>query len=516
MRLKNSLKNSGVSFLTNIIKIIFSFFIRRLFLLKLGQEYLGLNGLLLNVISMFSLVELGVGSAIGYSLYKPLATKNYKEIASKMNFFKITYRWISLIIIVLGIFSYPLVQGIIYKSEGIEKIIINISYCLFIFDTAISYLLSYKKILLEADQKGYKLNLINTIFFIIVTIIQGIVLTKYQSFIPYIMVKIVFNFISNYICFIIVLREYKYLNEYKNQKLQSDEKKKIIANTKALVLHKVGDICINSTDNIIIAKYISISMVGLFSNYMMLVTAAQGIIIQIFSSLTSSIGNLIVSDDVEKTNEVFDVLNFIAFMIFGLMSTVFYTSIQSFIAIWLGEKYLIGGLFLIIISLNMYITGMRVVTGTVKSAAGFYTQDKFSPLIQAFLNLFFSIYLGKYYGLVGVLLGTLISSMVPNIYRPYVIYKYLLKKPVHIYYVHYLKYILITISSVLISLKVIELVKINNNILSLGLEVSISTLIFLISALIINCKSNEVQYIKNKFLKKRRKNEKSFNNCTLL
>ncbi|MGL5963926.1 MAG: lipopolysaccharide biosynthesis protein [Fusobacteriaceae bacterium] len=501
MRLKNSLKNSGISLCTNVIKILFSFFIRRLFLLKLGQEYLGLNGLLLNVISMFSLVELGVGSAIGYSLYKPLSTNNYKEIASKMNFFKTTYRWISLLIVILGAFSYPLVQNIIYKSEGIEKIVINVAYCLFIFDTAVSYLLSYKKILLEADQKGYKLNLINTVFFIIVSSIQGVVLIHYKNFIVFIVIKIVFNFISNCVCFLIVEREYKYLNEYKNEKLKNDEKKKIITNTKALILHKVGDICINSTDNIIIAKYISVSTVGLFSNYMMLVTAAQGIIIQIFSSLTSSIGNLIVSDDRRKTNEVFNVLNFIGFIIFGLMTTVFYISIQNFITIWLGEKYLIDGLFLIIISLNMYITGMRVVTGTVKSAAGFYTQDKYSPLIQAFLNLFFSVYLGKKYGLVGVLLGTLISSMVPNIYRPYVIYRYLLKKSANIYYIYYLKYMLITISSVIISLKILDLIKVENNILFLGLRIGISSFIFLILALVINLKSKEVEYIK-KILKR--------------
>lgn len=502
MRIENAIKNSTISFFMSIIKLIVSFFLRRTFLIILGEKYLGLNGLLVNIISMFSLVDLGIGSAIGYSLYKPLLNKDVKDISSKMNFFKIVYRYIAIIILILGFLFYPFLEKIINKNGDFKISLIQITYLLFVFDTSISYLLSYKKILLEADQKNYKVNLINTIFFLIVSVIQYVVLIKYNSFILYIIAKIIMNILNNYFCFILVNKNYKYLKKYKFEKIKINEKAEIIKNTKALILHKIGDICINSTDNLIIANYINIVTVGLFSNYTMIISAVQGIIIQIFSSLTSSIGNLIVGGNRKKSSEIFYVLNYIGFIIFGLVTVNFYISIELFIKIWVGEKYVIDGIFLIIITLNMYITGMRVVTGTVKMAAGFYTQDKYSPLIQSIFNLVFSIFFVKKYGLVGVLLGTLISSLVPTLYRPYVIYKYLLKEKVHKYFIVYIKYLSVVYISILLSLYIISNIKIQNNLLNLIANVIISSSIFLIIAIAIVIKSEEINYIKKNIIKR--------------
>ena len=502
MRLEKSVKNISFSFITNIIKLIILFFIRRIFLFRLGEEYLGLNGLLLNLISMFSLIELGIGSAIGYSLYKPLAEENFKNIASKMNFFKSTYRKISLVILIVGIGVYPFIQNIFSKNQNIELNTIRLAYFLFIVDTAISYLFSYKKIILEADQKTYRINIINIIFFLLTSLLQCIVLIKYNNFIFYIVVKIIFNFINNFTCSSIVDKEYKYLKKYNKLKINKEEKKNILINTKALMLHKIGDICINSTDNIIIAKYVNISAVGLFSNYMMIILAFQGIIAQIFSSLTSIIGNLIVKEDKNKAYEIFKVLNFIGFLIFGLMTVVFYNSIQIFIEVWLGKDYIIDGTFLVIISLNMYITGMRIVTSTVKSAAGYYIQDKYSPLFQSILNLFFSIYLVKKYGLVGVISGTLISSLIPTLYRPYVLYKYLFEKKFFFYFQDYFKYLLNVILLIFISKKIIDNLEIKNILFNLGGRIIISSIIFLTLTLLLNFKTKEFKYIKENIIKK--------------
>lgn len=502
MRLEKSVKNISFSFITNIIKLIILFFMRRIFLFRLGEEYLGLNGVLLNLIAMFSLVELGIGSAIGYSLYKPLSEENFKNIASKMNFFRLAYKRISLIILIVGIGVYPFIQEVFKKNQTIEPNTIKLAYFLFVIDTVISYLFSYKKILLEADQKTYKINIINIIFFILTSLFQCIMLIKYNNFIFYIVVKIIFNFINNFTCSLFVDKEYKYLKKYNKLKINKEERKNIFINTKALILHKIGDICINATDNIIIAKYINISMVGLFSNYMMIILAAQGIIAQIFSSLMATIGSMIVKEDKNKAYEIFKVLNFIGFLIFGLMTVVFYNSIQIFIEVWLGKEYIIDGAFLVIISLNMYITGMRIVTGTVKSAAGYYVQDKYSPLIQSIFNLYFSIYLVKEYGIIGVLIGTLISSLIPTLYRPYILYKYLFERNFFLYFKDYFKYLLNVILLIFLSVIIIDYFRTENILFDLGSRIILSSIIFLTLALLLNLKTKEFEYIKENIIKK--------------
>ena len=269
-----------------------------------------------------------------------------------------------------------------------------------------------------------------------------------------------------------------------------------------MILHKIGDICINATDNIIIAKYINISMVGLFSNYMMIILAAQGIIAQIFSSLMATIGSMIVKEDKNKAYEIFKVLNFIGFLIFGLMTVVFYNSIQIFIEVWLGKEYIIDGAFLVIISLNMYITGMRIVTGTVKSAAGYYVQDKYSPLIQSIFNLYFSIYLVKEYGIIGVLIGTLISSLIPTLYRPYILYKYLFERNFFLYFKDYFKYLLNVILLIFLSVIIIDYFRTENILFDLGSRIILSSIIFLTLALLLNLKTKEFEYIKENIIKK--------------
>ena len=275
-----------------------------------------------------------------------------------------------------------------------------------------------------------------------------------------------------------------------------------MSNIRALLLHKVGDVVINSTDNIIIAKYINISMVGIFSNYMMVVLTLQGIITQTLSSITGSVGNLLTIDNEKKIFEIFKTLNMLGYLIFGLITTVLYINIEFFIDIWLGKDYIIGGFFLIILVVNMYVTGMRCIPGTVKSAAGLYKEDKYSPLIQSGLNLFFSIILVKKIGITGVLLGTLISSFVPTIYRPYILYKVLFKEKYFGYLKDYIKYLFLTSLSIVIAKYLLNFLSHEKNILNLIRNVGISSLVFIIISLIGIFKTKEFDYINKNILKK--------------
>lgn len=150
----------------------------------------------------------------------------------------------------------------------------------------------------------------------------------------------------------------------------------------------------------------------------------------------------------------------------------------------------------------MYITGMRIVTGTVKSAAGYYVQDKYSPLIQSIFNLYFSIYLVKEYGIIGVLIGTLISSLIPTLYRPYILYKYLFERNFFLYFKDYFKYLLNVILLIFLSVIIIDYFRTENILFDLGSRIILSSIIFLTLALLLNLKTKEFEYIKENIIKK--------------
>ena len=208
------------------------------------------------------------------------------------------------------------------------------------------------------------------------------------------------------------------------------------------MFHKVGDYCINGTDNIIISTFISVSMVGIYSNYFMIITMVNGIIVMLFNSMTASMGNLIVRESNARKIEIFSLINFIGFWIFGFATICFYNLLNPFIELWLGEKFLISHNILVIVLLNYYLTGMRVPVATLKSAAGLYDEDKFTPIIQAVVNLGVSIVLVQRWGLAGVFMGTLVSSIIlPCWQRPYIVCKYALNTSSKDYFVKYFKYL---------------------------------------------------------------------------
>lgn len=450
MRIRNSIYNIIFGIGGSVVTSLLSFVSRTVFIYTIGVTYLGLNGLILNVLAMLSLTELGIGAAINYSLYKPLVENDTLKIQAIMRFYKKAYIIIGLVVFGLGLVLMLFLKYIIKDPQGIENL--NLIYLIFLFNTSYTYFFTYKRTLISADQKAYLLVPFTTGFQILMVVSQIVVLILFKNFILYLLTQTLFNVVQNIVINRFIDSKYPYLRDKEVLPVPREELNTIKKNVKATFLHNIGDYAINSTDNIIISAFISIVVVGIYSNYLLIITTVNTFIMIIFNSTAASFGNLIAEDNKEKSLQMSQIFDFIGFWIFGWATICFYNLLNPFIAVWLGPNFLIEQIIISVVLANYYLTGMRLPISIVKVSAGVYTQDQYVPLIQSALNLVFSIVLVQKWGLVGVFAGTLISSvMLPCWYRPIVVYKNVFQSSAKRYFKKYLVYGLFVLCCVLLT-----------------------------------------------------------------
>jgi len=450
-RLENTGKNFFFSVLATAGRAITSFASRTVFIHTIGIAYLGANSLFTNILTLLSLTELGFGTAIAFSLYRPLAENDKETIKSLMWMFKKTYRIIAAVIAILGLALIPFLDYLI-KDPGVIQHIPFI-YIVFLYNTVISYLFTYKTTLLVADQKSYVMTNILTVVNFLTVAIQIIIMLITKNYFIYLIIGAIINTVQWVFINRIIYKRYPLLKEKDILPLDANVRKDITTNVKAMVFHKFGDLCINQTDNVIISSIISITTVGLYNNYYMIIQIIDNLARSFFNSATASFGNLIALENEARRYEVFKRYNFLGFWVFGWTGICLFVLLNPFIELWLGKDYLIDTLTLALVLFNYYLVGMRVTIGNVKSAAGLYDQDKWVPLVQSLINLVVSIIGAIYIGLPGVFLGTVVSSLaVPCWYRPIIVYKHVFKQPVKEYFYHYGIYLLTVLSCLVLVL----------------------------------------------------------------
>lgn len=242
-RTKNSIFNVGTGFFNTITKTIITFVTRTVFIKILGETYLGLNGLLTNILSMLSIAELGIGTAISFSLYKPIADKNNNKINTLMTFYKKAYRVIGIVIFVFGIILIPFLKFILGENANIDNI--YLIYMLYLISTVFTYFISYKEVLIIADQKNYKLTKTNFLFDVILNSIQMLLLILFRNFIIYLIAQIIIEIFRRICINRLISKEYITISFDSKDKIAEEDKKVLIKNVKAMFLHKIGDYSIN-------------------------------------------------------------------------------------------------------------------------------------------------------------------------------------------------------------------------------------------------------------------------------
>lgn len=450
MRVESSIKNLSVAMVGQFAGLIVSFFARTVFLKYLNEEYLGLNGLFTNILTILSLVELGIGPAMSFSMYKPLAENDISKIKSLMSIYKKSYIIIGVAILILGIVLTPFYPILLNEIPNIKNL--NTIYILFVLNSAISYFYSYKRSLIICDQKRYIATIFRYGFYIVLNIIQILVLILSHNYILFLVCQTIFTWAENICISKTADKIYPYLKQNDIEKLDTDSIVEIKKNISAMLFHKIGGIVVNSTDNIIISKFVGLKAVGLYSNYYIIITALNSIFNQLFTSIVASVGNLGVSESKEKIVQVFNRVFFLNFWIFGFASICLLILFNPFIELWIGKDYLFSNTVVITIVLNFYITGMRKSANTFKEATGAFWNDRYKPIFEVIINLIASIILAKDFGINGVLVGTIISTVTVCFWvEPYVLYKYIFKTNFADYFKRYIIYTAVGILATLIT-----------------------------------------------------------------
>lgn len=496
MRTANSIKNVITSIISSIMTILFGFITQKVFLHILGIEVLGINSLFNSIISMMAIAELGFGISILYNLYKPIVENDKEKIKSLMNLYRKSYYAIAGIIFLIGLCLLPFLKNIVGETN--VQLNLNIIFMLFIMDCIASYLLSYKRSLLYANQKNYIIDLVHILYILILNISQILILYITKSYILALILKIMCRFIENILISKIVNRRYPFIKEKQVEKLDKNVLDDIKKKIKSLLYHRIGGIVVLGSDSIIITKFLGVAQMGLYSNYNTVLSAISSLLTQTFNGLTASVGNLLTTENEEKTYQVYKKISFMNFFIYSIATIGIYNCIQPLITIWLGKQYLIDKLVLLVIAINFYLQGQRNTMNTFKNAAGIFYEDRYIPIVEAATNLIFSIIFVIFFKLAGVFMGTIVSVLVLFLYSyPKYVYKPLFKKRRIEYIKETFKYFFIMILTGLITNIIISQLNFENIYIQFLVNVVICIAFTLITYTVIFYKSEEFKYYLN-------------------
>ena len=461
-RTENSIINSAMSIVTQVLTVVLNFAVKTVFIKMLNDEYLGVNGLFTNIITMLSLADLGIGIAIPYSLYKPLAKKDEHKINVLMNFYKKVYTIIGIAVLLIGLSLTPFL-GLIIKDIPKNVPHLSLIYILFVIHSASSYFFVYKKFLIDSDQKGYITSRIIFTFSTLLSIIQIILLVTTKNYILFLLSSIILVIIQNIYISSKANKLYPFIKNKTDEKLEKEDMEGIKKNVSSLFIYKVGRVIMNGTDNIIISKFIGLIIVGFYSNYVLIINSITTVLNQIFNAITSSIGNLVVTTNKKRSKEVYDNLNFANFWLYALFGVCIIVLINPFINIWIGKKYVMGFSIVFLLVLNFYVLGMQSVTNSFRNAYGLFWIAKYRPIIMVIINIVISVVLVQFIGIEGVLIGTLISRLLTTAWLdPYIVHKYGFEISPKSYYVDYLKYLVIFTAISIILNYFVSMITINN------------------------------------------------------
>lgn len=440
-----SMLNIAAGFGGYILNFFIGLVCRMIFTRTLAVDYLGVNGLFTNILSMLSLAELGIGTAIGYALYKPLAINDQSRVASLMKFYAKCYHIIGIIVAILGLCLLPFLSLLIADPPNIKEDL-SIIFLLYLFNTASSYFFSYRSALLMAAQQNYLVTGINYLITIIQSIVQIILLLATHEYVWYLLVLIAGGLLNNIVISEITKKKYPYITYKNTPPLPDDDKKELIGNVRALTIWKLSGLLVNQTDNLIITHFNGLATVGLASNYTLLSNSINSILNILFNGITASVGNHNALENSESKYYLFKAINLSNFWLFGWASIGIFVCSTDIVKLLFGHNYALPLEIPFVIALNFYMVGMQSAVWTYKNTMGIFRQGRYLLFVTAAINLIASIFLGKIWGLFGILLATAISRAFTNTwYDPYAIHKYGFGISVKPYYKRYLLFAIIVV-----------------------------------------------------------------------
>lgn len=504
-RIQKAGKNIIFGYISNLVILLVNFIQRTVFIYMLGRTLSGVNGVYTDVLSVLSLTELGIGTALNYSLYKPVAEHNIEKIKSYMRFYKKAYLTIAGVIAVLGISISPFLKYILKNPGSLTVGELTLYYYLFLFNTVISYFVTYKYSLVNAEQKNYIQTNITTLTKIATAAVQIAVLLLFRNFLFYLLAQSVVELLQKIFVTAYLNRLYPYLRDKDVKKLTAEETQIVATKTKALICHKIGDVARLQTDKIIISSFVSVDTAAIVDNYVYIITYVGNFVNIIFDSVISGFGNVVATESKERQYLLFKVYRFFACWLFGFGAVGFFHLLTPFIGgVWLRDgSWTLPQVTVTLLVMDFYLKGGRTVLLNFKIASGLFEQDRFLPLIQGAVNLVVSIVLVIKIGVTGVYVGTLVSGIMANLIRPGIIYRVCFGKSAGAYFRDSLKYIGVILAVGAVITPIRHAVMGEVTILSFALMVILITLFYNLVFLAVFHRTEEFSYLWNAVAKVR-------------
>ena len=438
-RTKNTIKNISFTVADQVIKEVLAFVVRTVFAYTLATEYLGVNGLFTNILSFLSLAEMGVGSAMIFSMYKPMAEHEIERLNMYMDVYKKVYLAIGTFVLTIGLSLTPFLDFFMKERPNIPYL--ELIYVLYVFNTGATYFFAYKGSIFNADQRAYVVANNTTLFTVIQSIVRIIVLVTTHNFVLYLALSIVVVYVQNFNIARKADKAYPFIKVKTKKKFPEKEFLNLKKNIGALMMHKVGSVVLNSSDNLIISKLIGVLTVGLYSNYSLIINAIKTTFDLVIGSVGTSIGNLCATESDEKIYEVHNSILMLTIWGAGFCAISLCNLLNPFMNIWLGDSYMLSFGTVLAVTFSFYIQCTMRASEMFKSASGLFWNDRFAPLLQCIINVVVSIVLAVRFDITGIFIGTSIAMLLTKFWiTPYVLFKYRFSKPLRAYFAKFMQF----------------------------------------------------------------------------
>lgn len=441
---KKSLLNVSVSILFKVLFLFGAIFVRRYIIVFLGSEINGLNSLYLNIMDVLAVAELGVGEAITFCMYRPIVEKDNNKVSALYTLINKAYLCIAGVVFLLGLALMPFLKFLVkgYETTGVS---LYLTFGIVLLSVCITYLFGAKTSLINAHKNNYVTTTIASCGKIFQYILQIVVLITTQSFIAFLVCRVISAIAQWIVTDIIAAKWYSHI--IKNKQTVDDETKgDIIKNVTAMFMHKIASILVGATDSIIISAFVGIATLGIYSNYTTIMTSMTSILALFFIPLTSIIGHMYVKENsanIKKYYSFFHAFNYCLSIVFFLG---YYSIIDNLIVLFFGDGLEQAKSITIVITINYFIQFTRRSTLLFRDATGTFYNDRYKSLVEGLVNLVLSLLFAYYFGVVGVLIATIITNaFICHTVEPYMLYKYAFKTSVKKYYFKNYGYIVLFI-----------------------------------------------------------------------
>ena len=414
-RTKNASRNIFFGMLNTITRLILPFITRTVIIHYLGMKYLGLGSFFSSLLQVLSITEAGIGGALVYKMYEPMAQGNDELVCALLAFYRKCYRIIGIIVMTIGIGTLPFLKYLI-KSDIPSDVNIYVLYLINLSNTVIGYFLfAYKGSILAASQRNDVMSRVGIGLYIFQVIMQIIFVVVFKNYYLYMLVTPAMAILSN------LFTSYVVDHMYPQYTCKGKLDKKVLYSLKqqvgGLIFQKIGTIILFNVDTIVISASLGLLILAKYNNYYYILTSLTGVLTVITSSIIPSVGNSLVTK--EKKDLLCDLkkFTFCYVAICSWFASCYLSLVQPFIELWIGKENQFSMTTVILIAVYLYTLKMNDIVWVYREAGGLWWEGKFVPAVAAAVNLAFNLILVNMIGLPGIVISTIISMIV--VYFPW-------------------------------------------------------------------------------------------------